>query len=138
MDSEDFMTDHIKSILIGVLALLLLASAGVNVLATGAYIKQRDAATVARKDVELVQGDAAVARAAAEACSAGVYELGQAAATREANSAQARQQAAEVAEKHNARADAVLAAAPAVPGNACASAQARAAGWLAERKTGGD
>lgn len=127
----------IDRLLLG-LAVLLAGSLGLNILGANAYLHQRDALATARSGEAQAQGDAVQARAAADACSQAVAELGEAAKLLEQERNAARQAAAKASAGHYARADAVLAAAPAVPGNVCASAQARAAGWLAERKTGGD
>lgn len=115
------------------LAVLLAASLGLNILGANAYLHQRDALTKARSDEAQAQGDAVQARAAADACSQAVAELGESAKLLEQERNAARAAASKAAAGHYARADAALAEAPAVPGNACASAQARATGWLATR-----
>ena len=74
------------------------------------------------------------ALAGAQACSDGVQRLQALAESRAREAAAARKLAAQAALQHAARADAVLAAPPAVPGDDCASAKARVADWLQRRR----
>ena len=116
---------------------LLCVSMGINIFGASAYLKQRDALTTARSDTRVAKGDASLARAAAQACSASVSDLAEQAKTLGAERDAARKQAAAKAATHYARADAALTAAPSVPGDTCASAATRAQNWLAERAKGG-
>jgi hypothetical protein len=103
---------------------ILIISLAINALTGWAYLGQRDRATQAAQT-------AATASAAAEQCSQGVAHL-QALADQRAREAEAaRQQAAQQAAELDAQADAELARPPAVPGDACKSAQIRLDAWKA-------
>lgn len=102
--------------------ILLAVSIALNALTSWGYLRQRDKATEATQS-------AATARAAADQCSQGVERL-QALADQRAREAEvARQQAAQQAAELDAQADAELAMPPAVPGDACKSAQTRIDLW---------
>jgi hypothetical protein len=110
---------------------------GLSVLAnTGAgyvYLQQRDALTAAANNLEHAAGDTAIARAAADACSASVESLAASAAVMASQLEAARADAAQRAGRHYTKADKILATPAAVPGDACASAQKRVADLLAKR-----
>ena len=100
-----------------------------NACGIAGYLKQRDALAQTRAQLQAARDDSTTARAAASACSAAVEDL-QTTATRLAGERDtARAAAAAKANGHSTRADAVLAAPAPVPGDACASAAARFAGW---------
>lgn len=73
----------------------------------------------------------AAALDAAEACSASVAALKDAADKREKDATPARQQAARTARTNQQRAAAIMAAPPKVPGDDAASAQAQIDAWIA-------
>ncbi|MBB3641182.1 hypothetical protein [Variovorax atrisoli] len=73
------------------------------------------------------------ARAAASACSDATEDLRDLADKRAAEAKKAQAAARSVALGHEARAQTILATPAAVPGDACASAQARIDGWLKGR-----
>ncbi len=114
---------------------LLAASIAANAVLGWAYLDQRDDTNVARGETQAMQQQRDGIRSAASACSAGVEDLAQAGKQRAAAAAPARQAAAGRAAVHNAKADAILSAPPPVPGDACASAQARVDDWLKGRAT---
>ncbi|MDR0212884.1 MAG: hypothetical protein LBJ15_02630 [Comamonas sp.] len=116
---------------------LVVALAG-NALQGYVYLQQRDAITESRTTLTHAAGDTALAQAAADSCSASIGALSTAAAVQAGLATQAREFAQTLAGKHAAAADKILATPPAVPGNDCASAQARVADLLAARKKGGD
>lgn len=102
--------------------ILLAISIALNALTGWAYLGQRDRATEAEQS-------AATARAAADQCSQGVERLQALADERAREAEAARQQAAQQAAELDARADLELTTPPAVPGDACRSAQARIDRW---------
>lgn len=97
------------------------------------YLGQRDDTATALASVGQATDQRDGARAAASACSDALDDLRTLADQRGAEAAAARTAAAGRAVQHNQRADQILAAPPAVPGNACASAQARIDDWLKAR-----
>lgn len=101
-----------------ILAISLIANAFLGY----AYLGQRDTAVEAKTDVKHVA-------AAAQECSQGTEQLQQQGKQREADSAPKRAAAAKKADEHNRTADRILTASPAVPGDACASAQADLDVW---------
>ncbi len=103
---------------------LLAISLAFNALVGWAYLDQRDATTEATQS-------AVTARAAAAQCSRAVEGLQAAAAQRAQDAAAARAEADSRASVHDAEADTVLATGPAVPGQACQSAQVRINAWKA-------
>jgi len=109
-----------------ILAVLLAIALAGDVLLGRAYLRQRDAATVAE-----VKEDHA--EAVALDCSKGTESLETAAARQEAVAATKRAGAAERALKLEREARQIEARPPAVPGNACASAQAELDNWWAGR-----
>lgn len=115
-------------------AVALAASLAANAALGGLWLAARDNVADARARIEAVQAERDAAQAAGQACSAGVQRLEKLAEARAQEAAQARRQAQAKARQHAARADAVLAAPPAVPGNDCASARARVRGWLEGRQ----
>ncbi len=112
-----------------VLAVLVLGN-----IATGwAWLSARDDATTARAELAAKGQELAGVRGAAQACSSKVDELRTLADRRAQEAEVARRAAGARASSHNQRADAILAAPPAVPGDACASAQVRVDAWLQGR-----
>ncbi len=104
-----------------------------NVLTGWAWLGARDDATTARAELVGKGQELAGVRGAAEACSSKVDELRTLADKRAQEAAPARRAAAGRAADHNRQADKILAAPPAVPGDACASAQVRVDAWLQGR-----
>ena len=123
----------ITSKLLAAAVLALLASLLGNALLARAYLGQRDAATTARASVGEITQQRDGARDLAAACSDAVDDLRELADQRKREGEAARTSAAAQARKHEQRADEVLAAPPAVPGDACASAQHRVDSWLRGR-----
>lgn len=119
--------------LLAAAVLALLVSLLGNVLLTRAYLGQRDAAAVARASVGEMTQQRDGARDLAAACSDAVDELRELADRRKKEGEAARTSAAAQARKHEQRADEILAAPPAAPGDACASAQHRVDSWLQGR-----
>ena len=115
------------------LQILLVVSMAANALRGWAYLGERDDATTARAETLAMQQQRDGIRSVAGACSAGVEQLAVAGEQRAAAAAPARQAAASRAAVQNAKADVILAAPAAVPGDACASAQARVDDWLKGR-----
>ncbi len=113
--------------------MLLAGSLIANMLLGWAYLEQRDDATEARGETQAMQQQRDGIRSAASACSVGVERLAEAGEQRAAAAAPVRQAAADRAADHNRKADEILAAPPAVPGDACVSAQARVDDWLKGR-----
>ena len=111
------------------LAVLLVAN-----IATGrAWLSARDDLATARAELAGKGQELAGVRGAAEACSGKVQELRTLADKRAQEAAPARRAAADRAADHGRKADTILAAPPAVPGDACASAQVRVDTWLQGR-----
>lgn len=110
-----------------VLAILLAASLGLNLLAGWAYLGQRDKAVTHKVEERHATG-------VALKCSEGTQKLETAASQREADAKPRREAAAEKALEHEKKAQQILATPPAVPGNACASAQAVLESWWEENK----
>lgn len=102
--------------------ILLVISLALNALSGWGYLHERDRATEATQA-------AVTARAAADQCTQGVERLQALADQRAREAVEARQQAAQQAAELATQADAELATPPAVPGDACASAQARIDVW---------
>ncbi len=115
-----------------VMWLLAVLVAG-NVLMGWAWLGSRDDATTARAELEAKGQELAGARGAAQACSSKVDELRTLADRRAREAETARRAAAGRAADHSRKADAILATPPAVPGDACASAQHRVDTWLQGR-----
>lgn len=115
------------------LHIVLLISLAANGALGWAYLGQRDDTTQAKTALNdmRVQRDG-ISEAAGE-CSASVDDLRKRAELRYNVAAPARAAAASTAQNHNRRADAILAAPAPVPGDACASAQARVDDWLKGR-----
>lgn len=108
------------------LAIILAISLIANAAFGYAYLGQRDTAVEAKTDVKHVA-------AAAQECSKGTEQLQQQSKQREADAAPKRAAAAKKADDHNRAADRILTTPPAVPGNACASAQADLDVWWTGR-----
>ncbi len=115
------------------LQIILLVSLAANGLLGWTYLGERDDATEARAAVSAKGQELAGVRGAAEACSSKVDELRTLADKRAQEAAPARRAAADRAADHNRKADAILAAPPAAPGDACASAQVHVDTWLQGR-----
>jgi hypothetical protein len=115
--------------------ILILASLAANALLGWAYLGQRDETATARADLRgMEEGQRDGARQAASACSDSVDDLGELADQRARDAAPARAAAASQAQVRNLRADAILSTPASVPGDACASAQARVDEWLKGRE----
>lgn len=108
-------------------------SLAVNGLLGWAYLGQRDDTTEARTALRDMEGQRDGARQAASACSDSVDDLRKLADRRYVVAAPARAAAASAAQGHNQRADVILSTPAPVPGDACASAQARVDSWLQGR-----
>lgn len=115
------------------LLLSLLGNMGQGLL----YLRQRDAATLARSDADQAADKESLARASADVCTKAVEALQLTGEGLKQERDEARAQAVAVAAGHKARADKILSTPAAVPGDACASAQARVAELLAFRKSAG-
>jgi hypothetical protein len=111
----------VNPVSIAVLVALGLSLAG-NAFLGNAYLHQRDTATVVKTETVYVQ-------AAANECSKGTEATATAAAKAASAAAPKRKAAASEAAKHDAKADQILAAPPAVPGDACKSAEAAIDSW---------
>lgn len=109
---------------------VLIASAALNLLAGWAWLSQRDTVATLRADAKTQQRNLDGARAHAKACSSAVDDLRALADKRQREAKAARVLAQQRARSYNRRADAILAAPPAVPGDDCKSAQMRVADWL--------
>ena len=118
---------------LGPLHWLLLASLAGNGVLAWAYLGQRDATAQARQALGDMQGQRDGALVAADACTASVQAAASAAADASRRAQRAQAAAAEAGRQLRQRADATLAAAPAVPGDDCASARATVDTWLLER-----
>lgn len=116
----------------------LAASLVGNALQGYVYLQQRDALTEARTTLIHAAETTDLAQREANSCSASITALETTATVQAALGAQAREFAIKLAGKHAAAADKILSTPPAVPGNDCASAQARVADLLAARNKGGD
>ena len=97
--------------------------------------KQVQATADMQAERDKARTERAAALDAAEACSASVAALKDAADKREKDATPARQQAARTAHTNQQRAAAILAAPPKVPGDDAASAQAQIDAWIAEKGT---
>lgn len=111
----------------------LLCSLVANGLLGWGYLDGRDKLTALQERAQAVAVERDHALQSAQACSDGVARLQALAERREREAAAARRQAAQAAADHARRADAVLAAPPAVPGDDCASARVRVGDWLKGR-----
>ncbi|CAN7371868.1 hypothetical protein LJR074_002215 [Acidovorax sp. LjRoot74] len=98
-----------------------------------AYLSQRDDTATAKADLRAMEGQRDGARQTASACSDSVDDLRELADKRALNAAPARAAAASAAQGHNQRADQILSTPAPVPGDVCASAQARVDDWLKGR-----
>ena len=111
----------------------LLCSLVMNGLLGWGYLAGRDKQAALQERVQAVAQERDSALAGAQACSDGVQRLQALAESRAREAAAARKLAAQAAADHARRADAVLAAPPAVPGDDCASARVRVGDWLKGR-----
>ncbi|BEP92495.1 hypothetical protein GmRootA79_08790 [Acidovorax sp. A79] len=112
---------------------VVLLSLAANALLGWAYLGQRDATAKAQTALRDMQGQRDGARQMASECSNAVDDLRKLASQRARDAASARTAAASAAQWHNQRADKILFTPAPVPGDACASAQARVDGWLKGR-----
>ena len=113
--------------------IIILTSLAANAVLGWAYLSQRDETATARANLRGMEGQRDGARQAASACSDSVDDLRELADRRGREAAQARAFAAGRARAHNQRADQILATPAPMPGDACASAQARVDDWLTGR-----
>lgn len=111
----------------------LLCSLVANGLLGWGYLAGRDQQAALQERVQTVAQERDSALAGAQACSDGVQRLQALAESRAKEAVAARKQAAQAAADHARRADEVLAAPPAVPGDDCASARVRIGRWLRQR-----
>lgn len=111
----------------------ILLSLAANAVLGWAYLGQRDDTTEARTALRDMQGQRDGASGAASACSDSLDDLRELADQRAREAAPARAAAASAAQGHNRRADQILSTPAPVPGDACASAQARVDDWLKGR-----
>ena len=111
----------------------LLCSLVANGLLGWGYLAGRNKLAALQERVQAVAQERDSALAGAQACSDGVARLQTLAESRAREAAAARKLAAQAAADHARRADAVLAAPPAVPGDDCASARVRVGDWLKGR-----
>ncbi len=112
---------------------LLLSSLIANAALAWGYLGERDDAIAAREAASAKSQELAGVRGAAQACSGRVDELRLLGDKRAAAAEPVRRAASAKAAIHNRHADGILAESPAVPGDACASAQVRVDGWLKGR-----
>lgn len=120
-------------IAIAPLGYALIASAALNVALGWSWLHARDNTVKARQQVTVVTGERDAARLTAQECSEATDALKKLADERAKEADAARAQARKASATRAKRADAILAAPPAVPGNDCASAQVRIERWLKER-----
>lgn len=113
--------------------IIILLSLAANAVLGWAYLGQRDDTTQAQTALRDMEGQRDGARGAASACSDSVEALRELADKQAREGAAMRAAAAGKAKGHNQRADAILAAPATVPGDVCASAQARVDEWLKGR-----
>lgn len=106
---------------------VLAISLAANALLGYAYLGQRDTATVAKVEQRQAVG-------VALNCSEGTDSLDRQAKKRHQDAAPKIAAAQQQAQQHNREADRILATPPAVPGDACASAQAELDTWWETRK----
>jgi septal ring factor EnvC (AmiA/AmiB activator) len=111
----------------------LAISVAMNAALGWAYLGQRDDTATVQAELRGMQDQRDGARQAASACSDSVDDLRELANKRAREAAPARAAAASAAQGHNQRADQILAAPAPVPGDVCASAQARVDHWLKGR-----
>ena len=111
----------------------LAISVAANAALGWAYLGQRDDTTTARSELRDMQGQRDGARQVASECSDSVDDLRELADKRARDAVLARAAAASAAQGRNQRADQILAMPAPVPGDACASAQARVDDWLKGR-----
>lgn len=107
--------------------IVLAISLGGNALLGYAYLGQRDTATVAKTEQRQAVG-------VALECSKGTEKLETAAAQRKTAAAPKIAAARQQAQRHDRKADQILATPPAAPGDVCTSAQAVVDDWWETRK----
>lgn len=127
---------EIKMLTVAVVGLV--ASLAGNALQGYVYLQQRDALTEARTTLTHAAETTDLAQRAANSCSASITALETTVTVQAALGTQAREFANKLAGKHAAAADKILSTPPSVPGDDCASAQARVTDLLSARKKGGD
>lgn len=111
----------------------LLCSLVANGLLGWGYLDGRDKQAALQTQIAAITSERDHALQSAQVCSEGVARLQALAESRAKEAAAARRQAAQAAADHARRADEVLAAPPAVPGDDCASARVRIGRWLKGR-----
>lgn len=111
----------------------LAISVAANAVLGWAYLGQRDDTAVAKTALRDMEGQRDGARQAASACSDSVDDLRELADKRAREAVPARAAAASAAQGHSQRADVILSTPAPVPGDVCASAQARVDDWLKGR-----
>lgn len=121
----------------GNLTVITLAVAALSLLGNAwqswAYLHLRDELTLAQQAVKAMERERDTARGEAADCSDAVDDLRDLADQRAKEASTARATAAAQAHAAAQRADRILAAPAAVPGNDCASAQVRVEHWLQTR-----
>lgn len=115
------------------LLIALAISVAANAAVGWAWLGQRDETATAKADLRAMEGQRDGARQAASACSDSVDDLRELADKRARDAAPSRAAAASAAQGHNQRADVILSTPAPVPGDMCASAQARVDDWLKGR-----
>lgn len=115
------------------LAIALAVSLAVCAALGWAYLGQRDAAAKALQALGDMEDQRDGALHAADACTASVQAAASAAADASRRAQRAQAAAAEAGRQLRERADATLAAGPAIPGDDCASARVTVDTWLLER-----
>lgn len=119
--------------MIAPLGYALIASAALNLFAGWAYLGQRDTIATLRTEAKAVQDQLDGARSDARACSDAVDDLRTLADLRAQEASAARAAAQLRGKQHQRKADAILSAPPAVPGDDCASARVRVDQWIKGR-----
>ena len=113
--------------------IIILLSLAANAVLGWSYLGQRDETTEARTALRDMEGQRDGARQAASECSDSVEDLRELADKRAREAVPARAAASNIAKTQNQRADTILATPAPVPGDLCASAQARVDDWLKGR-----
>lgn len=115
------------------LLIALAISVAANAAVGWAWLGQRDETATAKADLRAMEGQRDGVRQVASECSASVDDLRKLADRRYIVAAPARAAADSAARGYNQVADVILSTPAPVPGDACASAQARVDDWLKNR-----
>jgi hypothetical protein len=107
--------------------------AGLLALSVLGNLAQYKSGQAVREQLGAMRSERDAAMTAATSCSAGVADLERQASERDREAVRARTKADQVARSHEARAQQILAAAPAVPGDDCKSAGVAIDAWLQGR-----